>query len=232
MEQNMQDMPVHIINGFQFNKKSAALFGYALDLVRLGAEIDESFWIDHIRPQDEKADLMHTISISGPVIRHREFDLFDSLDKCRRNAHIILEGLIDGMSTICSELETAFLAEDGPSLHICKSNQNMFRNETLQYLTRPAEEQDILLCAAGRRQAAQLYDTESVLLAIRGIESSWQYVWNGEWRALLASDEETRSTHFRRWYYNHVLTIHRLRHALSCHLYTVYPEHFNRGKNA
>ncbi|QZE58586.1 hypothetical protein pEaSNUABM28_00029 [Erwinia phage pEa_SNUABM_28] len=232
MEQEMKDKPLHIINGFQLNEHTTKLFAYALDLVRLGANIDESFWIDRIVADDYKAEITDLLSITGPRISRRHFDLFETLETCRRNAHIILEALIDGMSTICTELEEAFMAEDGGTPLIRRAKQNMFRNETIQYLLRPAEEKDIHNCPTYRKIAAGLYDAEPVLLAIRGNSSETKYVWNGEWRALLGVSEADRQVHYRRWYYNHALTIHRLRDMITCHLYTVYADHFSRGKNA
>lgn len=229
-EQNPLDMPVHIVNGFQFRERSAKLMAYALDMKRLGATIDANFWDTRILDDDQNIDMVQRLSTTGPVIDRRGFDLFESTDRCRRNAAIVFDALIYGFDLMMQEFREAFLEESGVSPWIDRHNTNMFSRELLQYLTRPAEESDLLDLPTYRRQAAVLCDVEPVLLTLR-VHNEIQYVWNGEWRALTNAPIETRRRQCVNWYYNHAFTIHRLRHMLSRYLYHKFPEQFG-GKSA
>lgn len=229
-EQDLRNMPQHIVNGFSFREGSAKLMSFALDVVRLGGKIEESFWEDHLVEDLNKIDLRSLVHITGPVIDRCQFDLFESLERCRKNAHVLLEAIIYGYDLLIQELETAFLEEDGASRFIRRNKTNMFSRELIQYLTRPAEEKDILMLHAYRRQSAGLCDAEPVLLGIRTTDSN-QFVWNGEWRALLTLPLETRKHHLNNWYYNHALTEHRMKAMISAYLHHKFPEQFG-GKSA
>lgn len=229
-EQDLRDLPVHIVNGFQFREESVDLMAFALDVVRLGGKIDESFWEDHIVEDLKKINLMDTIHITGPIIGRAQFDLFEPLERCHKNAHVLLEALIYGFDLLMQELNKAFLEEGGASHFIRRNKTNMFSRELIQYLTRPAEEKDIQLLHAYRRQAAALCDAEPVVLGVRTSTSS-QFVWNGEWRAMLTQPEEVRQRFLANWYYNHALTEQRLKAMVSAYLHDKFPEQFG-GKNA
>ena len=229
-EQDLRDLPQHIVNGFSFREGSAQLLSFALDVVRLGGTIDESFWEDRIVENLNKIDLMSVVHITGPVIDRRQFDLFESLERCRKNAHVVLEALIYGLDLLMRELETAFLEEDGASTLIRRNKTNMFSRELIKYLTRPAEEKDILMLHTYRRQAASLCDAEPVVLGIHS-SNSHQFVWNGDWRAYLTQPLEMRKMHFSSWHHNHALTEHRMKEMLNAYLYNKFPEQFG-GKSA
>ncbi|QZE57908.1 hypothetical protein MPK70_gp032 [Erwinia phage pEa_SNUABM_33] len=229
-EQDLRDLPQHIVNGFSFRDGSAQLMSFALDVVRLGGRIDESFWEDRIVEDPNKIDLMSVIHITGPVIGRRQFDLFESLETCRKNAHVVLGALIYGLDLLMRELKTAFLREEGAFTRIRHNETNMFSRELISYLTRPAEEKDILMLHTYRRQSASLCDAEPVLFGIHSSGGS-QFVWNGDWRAYLKQPLEMRKMHLSSWHHNHALTEHRMKEMLNAYLYNKFPEQFG-GKSA
>lgn len=223
-EQDMRDMPVHIVNGFQFSANSAHLMSYALDMARLGGKIGPDFWEAHIVENVNKVSISQTMLISGPIIRAKDFSIFDSIEQCRKEAHIVFEALLYGFDNLMQEFRTALLDEA-----IAKPVRGEhFSAELLSYLTCCAEESDMQLLDSYRRQSCALVDAEPVVLRLR-LPGNAQYLWNGEWRALCKSTDEYRSQHFQSWYYNHALTKHRMQAMSNSYLYTKHPEHFNRG---
>lgn len=227
-EQDMSQNPKHIINGFSFREGSAQLMAFALDVVRLGGKIEESFWTDHIVENLKELDLMDNLHITGPIIDRGQFDIFESLEQCRKNAHVLLDALMYSFDLMMEELRTSFCSEERVSQFIAHNKQNMFSRDLRGYLTRPVQESDLHLVHAYRRRAIALNDAEPVLLHIGGTDSH-QWVWNGEWRALLGASEETRMRQFQTWYYNHAFTEHRLKALVNHYLHYKFPEHFNRG---
>lgn len=222
MEQDMRDMPVHIVNGFQFNEASAQLMSYALDMARLGATIDEDFWETRIFEDDAEFDVTGLFTTSGPLIHRRDFDMFETVERCRKNAAVLFEGLMYGFDRLMGELRSALDLDKGfPS----QRDVNKFSAELIQYLTRSAEDSDLLLLERTRAQAASRYDAEPMLLALR-VKDNTQYVWNGEWRATCNAERDVRRMQYASWYFNHALTIHRLRSLTSAYLYNKFPEHF------
>ncbi len=214
-----------IINGFQLGDAAAKLLGYALDMQRLGAVIDDRFWDAHLVEIDSPDSAMDFMHVSGPIIRHKHFDLFESLETNRKNAAIILEALQSGFELICGELENVFLAEDLEDEDTNPLNLDVLSAHACRYLNRPAEEKDLLEWDSYRRQSAILCDVEPVLYTMR-THAGNQHLWNGEWRALIYSDWARRNQHYRNWRFNHVFTSHRLRLMLTRHLYATYPESF------
>lgn len=228
MEQEMKDMPVHIVNGFQFSDNSTHLLSYALDMARLGASIGPDFWEAHIVENVGKVSLTDTLNISGPIIRAKDFSIFDSIEQCRKDAQVIFESLLYGFDTLMQEFREALVEDVAHTSHTGKSNSRSLSSELLSYLSRAPHESDMLLLDSYRRQACALVDAEPVLMSLR-LPGSIQYPWNGEWCALTKAGEEIRSHQFYMWYYNHAFTKHRMQAMSNCYLYTKHPEHFNRG---
>ncbi|QZE59270.1 hypothetical protein MPK66_gp026 [Erwinia phage pEa_SNUABM_2] len=230
MEQEMKDMPVHIVNGFQFSDNSAHLLSYALDMARLGGTIGPEFWEAHIVENVGKVSLTETIMISGPIIRAKDFSIFDSIEQCRKDAQVVFESLLYGFDTLMQEFREVLLGEAPHKPHTTFLNGKSFSNELLSYLSRPAEESDMELLDVYRRQACGLCDAEPILMRLR-LPGNTQHLWNGEWRAVIRASEEIRAHQFNMWYYNHAFTKHRMQALSNCYLYTKHAEHFNRGQS-
>ncbi|QZE59942.1 hypothetical protein pEaSNUABM35_00025 [Erwinia phage pEa_SNUABM_35] len=228
MEQEMKDMPVHIVNGFQFSDNSLHLLSYALDMARLGGTIGPDFWEAHIVENVGKVSISDTLMISGPIIRAKDFSIFDSLEQCRKDAQVVFEALLYGFDTLMQEFREVLLGDAPHKPNTSLLRGKSFSNELLSYLTRVPHETDMELLDVYRRQACALCDAEPVLMCLR-LPSDMQYLWNGEWRALIKADAEIRSHQFHMWYYNHAFTKFRMQAMSNCYLYTKHPEHFNRG---
>ncbi|AWY08308.1 hypothetical protein HOT49_gp028 [Erwinia phage vB_EamM_Alexandra] len=228
MEQEMKDMPVHIVNGFQFSDNSAHLLSYALDMARLGGKIGPEFWETHIVENVGKTSMSDIMLISGPVIRAKDFSMFDNIEQCCKDAQVVFEALLYGFDTLMQEFRTAFVDEAPHKPCASMLVSKAFSNELLSYLTRPAEEGDMELLDVYRRQACALVDGEPVIMRLR-LPGNTQYLWNGEWRAHCKSVEDVRAQHFNSWYYNHAFTKHRMQALSNSYLYTKHSEHFNRG---
>ena len=228
MEQEMKDMPVHIVNGFHFNDSTVHLMSYALDMARLGATIGPDFWEAHIVENVGRVSMSDTLLISGPIIRAKDFSIFDTIEQSRKDAQVVFEALLYGFDTLMQEFRESICGDAPHRPRTSMMHGKDFSSELLAYLSRPAEESDMQFLESYRRQSCALVDAEPVVLAVR-IPNNTQYVWNGEWRALCKSVQEVRDQHFSSWYYNHAFTMHRMQAMSNCYLYTKHPEHFNRG---
>lgn len=228
MKQEMKDMPLHIVNGFQFSDSSAHLMSYALDMVRLGGKIGPDFWKAHIVENVGKVSMSETMLISGPIIRAKDFSIFDNIDQCRKDAQVVFEALLYGFDNLMQEFRTAFVGEASHTPQSTPLSKDRFSAEMYSYLTRCAEESDMQLLDVYRRQSCALVDAEPVIMRLR-LPGNTQYLWNGEWRAHCKSPEEVRAQHFNAWYYNHAITKHRMQAMSNNYLYTKHPEHFDRS---
>lgn len=224
-EQDLRDMPQHIVNGFSFNESSAKLMAYALDMTRVGANIDQEFWDTRIVDNGHKPDMVSIITTSGPLLARHKFDMFESLERCRSNAPIVFDAVLHGYTLLMKELAAEFLS-DSDTIRIDLSG---FSHELRQYLLRPAEEKDLRQLETYRVQSAVMYDSTPVLLSLSGNKT--QYVWNGEWAAMRLAPMSDRTHFFNMWKFNHAFTLHRLRQLTTAYLYNKFPEQFG-GKSA
>lgn len=222
MENDLRTDHCSIINGFQFNKENAELMAFALDIKRLGGRITREYFDCRILEDDADKDFVDQLIISGPRIRRRQFDLFESRERCVDNALIILHALNDALDTIVDQLKMLI------------SGRHTFDDlhaNALAYLslTAGANFNDVLNIR--RLQSAVMYDFEPVLIRVRSTHET-QYVLSGEshhWSFL----ETTERVHrIRQWKVNHGITQRRMQESLNLYLYTTFPERFNRGEHA
>ncbi|QYW04702.1 hypothetical protein MPK74_gp034 [Erwinia phage pEa_SNUABM_7] len=242
-EENIADRPDVIVNGFQFNDANTKLLAYALNLHRLGAKIGPEFWTQHIisdvveqsddgfdklagvdepaRPITSSDLLMHQLTVVGPVITRRDFCLFDSLEKCRNDAAIVLEALSRGLLHMHgSMIEIWAIIADNPVKVLTEKQMTSLGRATLRYLTSSAklDEQDERVSVATVHA-----DSEPVLIHVPTTPVD-QYVFSGSWTHV--SHLGPRADKLRLWYYNHQLTRFRMQQLLNIFLTLDFPEKF------
>ncbi|QZE55890.1 hypothetical protein pEaSNUABM52_00032 [Erwinia phage pEp_SNUABM_52] len=211
-ENEMRFEPKHVVNGFQFNAGNVRLMAYALDLTRLGAKLGPDFWEKHIISDQEEQDIMMKLKVKGTVIHSRNFDIFESLERCRLNAAIVLDALYSGFNQYADALHRVISNNEMPVASL--------KTVGAEYFTRTVSTSDFELCT--RSQAAMLVDYEPIVIEV----DRDNFVLSGNWHAISFADAESRLQLYHKWLFNHTLTTFRMKQILNLHLRTAYPESF------
>lgn len=230
MDQEREDFenrPDNIVNGFQFNSTNAKLMAYALNLRRLGAEIGMDFWSSHIIDDAEGRGpqptdmLLHQLKTDGPIITRRNFSIFDSHERCLKDAAVILRALELGLSHIHGALiEIWALTYGEPQQRLSDKQIEDLGRGALRYLTSRSnfEDSDVRVSSATVRS-----DSEPVLIRVPHHPRD-QYVFSGSWTYIRHLGP--RAEMLGKWHMNHQLTEFRMKQLLNIYLTKFHPEKF------